>query len=667
MYARGRGLSIERHVGASSDAAAAACSQATQAPRPAHKHAPRIRRAPQPRDKGAARRAGTAALPAPRQARRRRRRHRQRQSRRLRIPARRGLQGERVPAAAGDARRHARRSAAREGLARCAPTAGRARVEQVLERGVTRVSRHRGSAGPQRLGERRRPAPAAALRGRPGRTCTVRAPATGSSPASRATPAPRRRRRRSSRSAWIRTGRWSSPPSRRSRASTCRTSSRPRRCARRRPSASTWIRARPQARVDLRALPLVTIDGEDARDFDDAVYAEHARRAFASSWRSRTSATTCARARALDAEAQERGTSVYFPTRVLPMLPTALSDHLCSLAPHVDRLCFAADMVVSKSGALKSATFYPAVMRSAARLTYTLAHEALFEGRPAARAQLGPLLRQARWCWWTSTARCTRRAAAAARWTSTPPEAEFVIDAGRARARDRAARSQRCASPHRGVHDPRQRRGRPGAGARRTCRRLYRVHGQPEDEKLERLDRDAARRSASMRSIPKSVTTRDLQAIARRVRGCARARLRRVAGGARHAAGGLPADQHRALRPRAARTTRTSPRPIRRYPDLVVHRTLKALIGAKGGAAVRYELPSSGALGREHLAAGEARGRGRPLRVQLPQVHLPARAHRPDLPGAHHDGGGVRLLRADPRRRRSMACCTSTTCATMST
>ncbi len=74
---------------------------------------------------------------------------------------------------------------------------------------------------------------------------------------------------------------------------------------------------------------------------------------------------------ALDAEAQQRGTSVYFPTRVLPMLPTALSDHLCSLAPRVDRLCFAADMLVSSNGALQSARFYPAVMRSAARLTYT--------------------------------------------------------------------------------------------------------------------------------------------------------------------------------------------------------------------------------------------------------------------------------------------------------
>ena len=175
------------------------------------------------------------------------------------------------------------------------------------------------------------------------------------------------------------------------------------------------------ARVDLRPLPLVTIDGDDARDFDDAVYAEHHPAGFRlivaiADVSHYVRPGTRARCRS----ASERGTSVYFPTRVLPMLPTALSDHLCSLAPHVDRLCFAADMVVSKNGALKSARFYPAVMRSAARLTYTLAHQALFEGQPAARTQLGPLLEPllvlAR-----CTGRCTRPAAGAARSTSTPP------------------------------------------------------------------------------------------------------------------------------------------------------------------------------------------------------------------------------------------------------
>ena len=124
-----------------------------------------------------------------------------------------------------------------------------------------------------------------------------------------------------------------------------------------------------------------------------------------------------------------RGTSVYFPTRVLPMLPTALSDHLCSLAPHVDRLCFAADMMVSRNGALKSARFYPAVMRSAARLTYRLAYEALFEGRPAARAELGPLFERLTALVEVYHALYKARSRRGA-LDFDAAEAEFVIDAG---------------------------------------------------------------------------------------------------------------------------------------------------------------------------------------------------------------------------------------------
>ena len=177
---------------------------------------------------------------------------------------------------------------------------------------------------------------------------------------------------------------------------------------------------RPHSRVDLCELPLVTIDGEDARDFDDAVYAEPHAGGFRLIVAIADVSHYVRPGSALDTEAQQRGTSVYFPTRVLPMLPTALSDHLCSLAPNVDRLCFAADMIVTKTGALRSARFYPAVMRSAARLTYTLANQALFEGRPAARAQLGPLAE--RLMVLVDVYRALYRArAAAARSISTPP------------------------------------------------------------------------------------------------------------------------------------------------------------------------------------------------------------------------------------------------------
>lgn len=124
-------------------------------------------------------------------------------------------------------------------------------------------------------------------------------------------------------------------------------------------------------RCDLRHLPLVTIDGEDARDFDDAVYAEKS----SCGWKLWVAIADVSHYvqpdTALDAEAYLRGTSVYFPNRVIPMLPEKLSNHLCSLNPQVDRLCLVAEMSINRQGHLVRSLFYPAVMHSRARLTYT--------------------------------------------------------------------------------------------------------------------------------------------------------------------------------------------------------------------------------------------------------------------------------------------------------
>ena len=126
-----------------------------------------------------------------------------------------------------------------------------------------------------------------------------------------------------------------------------------------------------QGRVDLRRLPLVTIDGEDARDFDDAVYCEPDGKGFRL-WVAIADVSHYVRpGSALDKEALNRGNSVYFPNHVIPMLPEALSNGLCSLNPQVDRLCMVAEMVVGPRGRLIEAKFYPAVMNSHARLTYT--------------------------------------------------------------------------------------------------------------------------------------------------------------------------------------------------------------------------------------------------------------------------------------------------------
>ena len=146
------------------------------------------------------------------------------------------------------------------------------------------------------------------------------------------------------------------------------------------------------SRLDLRKLPLVTIDGEDARDFDDAVYAEPDP-TDPGGWRLLVAIADVAwyvrPDKALDRAAYRRGTSVYFPDRVVPMLPEALSNHWCSLVPQQDRPVLVAEMWIDGDGHLKRHRFHRAMMRSAARLTYTRVQRAI-DGMPD--EETGPLL-----------------------------------------------------------------------------------------------------------------------------------------------------------------------------------------------------------------------------------------------------------------------------------
>jgi ribonuclease R len=125
-----------------------------------------------------------------------------------------------------------------------------------------------------------------------------------------------------------------------------------------------------EGRVDLRGVPLVTIDGADARDFDDAVFCERKGK----SWRLLVAIADVSAYvepdTVLDQEAKNRGNSVYFPQRVIPMLPEVLSNGLCSLNPHTDRLCMVCEMYVNDEGRVLRSRFFQGVMRSAARLTY---------------------------------------------------------------------------------------------------------------------------------------------------------------------------------------------------------------------------------------------------------------------------------------------------------
>jgi ribonuclease R len=125
-------------------------------------------------------------------------------------------------------------------------------------------------------------------------------------------------------------------------------------------------------RIDLREMPFVTIDGEDARDFDDAVYC---RKRTLGGWRLYVAIADVSHyvrtGTALDTEAHRRATSVYFPERVIPMLPEAISNGLCSLNPHVDRLVMVCEMTISSKGKLGGYEFYEGLIHSHARLTYT--------------------------------------------------------------------------------------------------------------------------------------------------------------------------------------------------------------------------------------------------------------------------------------------------------
>jgi ribonuclease R len=347
-------------------------------------------------------------------------------------------------------------------------------------------------------------------------------------------------------------------------------------------------------RVDLRGLPLVTIDGDDARDFDDAVYAEQQGNGFRLIVAIADVSHYVRPGTALDEAAVERGTSVYFPTRVIPMLPHALSDHLCSLAPKVDRLCFAADMTVSAQGALKSARFYPAVMRSAARLTYTKAFAALFEGRPQARAELGvpvekllPLVELYRAL---HKARAKRGAL-----DFDAAEAEFVVDSLGHTVSEIELRARNDA--HRLIEECMILANVAVAQelAESHTPTLFRVHGPPEEEKLGKLVETLKALGIDAR-LSGEVDTRALQEITRRVRDpderpfieslIVRSMQQAVYQPANIGHFGL------ALTHYAHFTS-----PIRRYPDLVVHRTLRARLGQKDSAATRYDTEQLAVLG----------------------------------------------------------------------
>ncbi len=368
------------------------------------------------------------------------------------------------------------------------------------------------------------------------------------------------------------------------------------------------VRAEDRAgREDLRELPLVTIDGADAKDFDDAVFAEPVR---GGGWRLVVAIADVSHyvryGSKLDMEARARATSVYFPDRVLAMLPEHLSNHLCSLMPRVERLAFVCDMRVSKTGKLSRGEFYEAVIRSHARLTYDQAWSYLstLTGRKSPATAMDAVARDAltpEVCTSLQSLYAVYGALKAAR------DARGALDfrGGEVKARigDKGTIDGFFAvmrnDAHRMIEECMIAANVEAAVALRTAKAgsLYRVHGQPEDKRVTELQKvlHALQVGATFSEKP---TPREFRQLVERltarpdgllleglvIRSLAQAVYQQTNIG--HF--GLALEEYAHF---------TSP--IRRYPDLLVHRALKAAVLHNTSSGHKYSIADLQTLGLE--------------------------------------------------------------------
>jgi ribonuclease R len=332
--------------------------------------------------------------------------------------------------------------------------------------------------------------------------------------------------------------------------------------------------ARSEERKDLRSLALVTIDGEDARDFDDAVYTEER----SEGWRlvvAIADVTHYVReGTALNAEALRRATSVYLPDRVLPMLPERLSNGICSLRPDEDRLCMVADMVLDRQGQLVSSELYPAVMRSQARCTYNEVQDVLDGKDVPHRNAFKPHFERLQAL--ASTLTQMRKARGAIDFNL--PEHKVLM--GEDGVPSRMEKRERKDS-HRLIEECMLAANEAVAKffADRGLPSVYRYHGAPDEEKLAVFAQMAQAYGFSLNA--EDITPKALNAFMSQLQGHPEERalnqlLLRSMMQAVYTSGdrghyGLAAEYYLHF---------TSP--IRRYPDLLVHRLLKAHWNRKG-------------------------------------------------------------------------------------
>jgi ribonuclease R len=343
-------------------------------------------------------------------------------------------------------------------------------------------------------------------------------------------------------------------------------------------------------RRDLRHLPLVTIDGEDARDFDDAVWVDRlpARKGKAE-WRLVVAIADVSHyvrtGTALDAEAVRRATSVYFPMQVLPMLPERLSNGICSLNPDVDRLCMVADMVIDAGGETRATEIYEAVMRSAARCTYTEVARVLDGERLPAREKFRPIFEEMAGLQEALGAMRRRRGSidfdlAESRVVLDPDGNVVGIEK---RPRNRA---------HRIVEEFMLAANEAVArffGSRKLPT-IYRVHGVPDEEKLGNFLALAASHGFAVPEVP--ADPRALNALLEKLKGHAQQRaLNQLLLRAMMQA--IYSDENIGHYGLAAEHYLHFTSPIRRYPDLVVHRLLREEWARRRGDAGRRTDPKA--------------------------------------------------------------------------
>ena len=372
-------------------------------------------------------------------------------------------------------------------------------------------------------------------------------------------------------------------------------------------------------RVDLTDIALVTIDGEDARDFDDAVYCEPASkgrgRSAVKGWRLLVAIADVSHyvetGSAIDVDAYDRATSVYFPRRVIPMLPEKLSNGLCSLNPEVERLCMVCDMFVTDEGEVDAYQFYPALMWSHARFTYTEVAAILGNTRgPEAvkRKERVDDLLNLHGVFQALLKQRQKRGAVDFETTET----QIVCDEN-GRIEKIIPRTRNVA--HRVIEEAMLAANVCSADfiAQSKHPGLFRVHEGPTPEKKEML-RSYLKATGIGMSISDDPTPGEFQAIANATKDRPDAQqIHSMLLRSMQQAIYTPMNSGHFGLAFEAYTHFTSP--IRRYPDLLVHRVIKAVL-----AKARYQLPVLPTPGEAHAKLSRRLEKGLAARVGQPDV-----------------------------------------------